>query len=92
MSLFRWDSDSRTHSVVGLVMLAVSGYIVVTTDQTYYLHLPALWGVIVGAYILLDAVMPDLRGAGGLRRRALAAALFWTSTIVALVLLWRVGF
>ena len=92
MSLFRWDSDSRTYSVMGLVGLAVFGYIVVTTDQTYYLHLPALWGVIVGAYILLMAVMPDLRGAGGLRRRALAATLFWTSTIVALALLWRVGF
>jgi len=52
----------------------------------------ALWGVIVGAYILLMAVMPDLRGAGGLRRRALAAALFWTSTIVALFELWRNGF
>ncbi len=74
------------------MLLAVSGYIVVTTDQTYYLHLPALWGVLVGGYILLTAVMPDLRGEGSLRRRVLATALFWTSTVVALFLLWRAGF
>lgn len=92
MSLFRWDTDSRTYSVMGLVLLAISGYIVVTTDRTYYLHLPALWGVAVGAYTLLAAVMPDLRGTRGLRRRALAGALAWTSTILALILLWRVGF
>lgn len=82
MSLFRWDSDSRTYSVVGLASLAVMGYVVVTTDRTYYLHLPALWGVAVGAYTLVAAVMPDLRGIGGLRRRALAGALAWTSTIL----------
>lgn len=92
MSLIGWDSDSRTYSVLGLVLLAISGYIVVTTDRMNYLHLPALFGVIVSAYILLTAVMPALRGHGGLRRRALATALFYTSTVVALVLLWRAGF
>ena len=93
MSHVRWDGDSRTYLVMGIVFLPIFGYIVVTTDQSYYLHLPALWGVIVGAYILLIAVVPDLRGRdGGLLWRAFAIVLFWTSTVVALFLLWRAGF
>jgi len=92
MSRVRWDGDSRTYTVLGIVLLAVCGYFVITTDRTYYLHLPALWGVVVGPYLVLAAVLPDLRGDGGLRRRALATALFWTTTLVVFVLLGRAGF
>ena len=92
MGFVRWDADSGIYAVVGLLGLAVFGYGLITTERTYYLHFPALVGVVISAYILLTAVVPDLGGrSGGMRRRALAAALFWTTTVVAVFVLWRAG-
>jgi hypothetical protein len=73
------------------VAAAACGYVVVTTDQSSYLHLPSVLGVVTGAYILLMAALPDLRGEGGGVRRAVATALFWTTTLAATFVLWRAG-
>ena len=92
MNFVRWDDDSRTYALIAGACLVIFGYIVATSDQTYYLHMQALWGVIAGSYIALTAVVPDLRGRdGSLVRRAIATAAFWVTTSVALVLLWRAG-
>lgn len=49
-------------------------------------------GAVVGVYIVVIAVVPDLRGRdGGLAWRAFTTALFWATTIGALFLLWRAG-
>ena len=70
--------------VVGTVTVA-------TTARTYDLHIPALALLVLGAYVLVAAVVPDMRGSAGLRQRALATLMFWTVGAIGTIALWQAG-
>jgi len=71
VGLIRWDEESRVRAAVGLVGLAVFTFFFATTDPSYYLHLPAVFGVVIALYSLVLVVVPSLRAKPGTPHRAL---------------------
>ena len=92
MSYIRWDGESRLRVVVSLVLLAISAYVFATTASTYYLHFPAVAGLVVAIYGLLLAVVPALRAKSGTPHRALIVTASWAVVLLVIVVVGRLAY
>jgi hypothetical protein len=74
---------------MGAAVLAWSTYEFVTHDPTYYLHISFLLLMIVGAWLLVLAVVPVLRAEAGTPHSRLLTIGQWAVVIAILILVGR---
>ena len=74
-------------AIVGIAVVAASAYVVATTNSTNYMHLPAIFGMVLGLWALVLAVVPVLRAKPGTPNRLLITVVSWAVVLVVGVLI-----